>query len=74
MWRGQKRPGCLQRGPDILIHIDGLPSSPDESTGEECEEEQHAVVPLGFAPGHVELVEEPVEVQERRRELVEDEG
>lgn len=60
--------------PHVLVHARGLISAPDETAAEEGREEHDAVVELGTGASHVELVEEPVEVQERRRELIEDEG
>ena len=64
----------MQRGPDVLGHADGLVGAPEEAAAEEAGEEEDAVVPLGAGAGHVELVEEPVEVEEGGGELVEDEG
>jgi hypothetical protein len=55
------------------VHVDiyGLPGAPDETAGEEYEEEEHAVVPLERAAGHVDLVQEPVNIEEGAGELVE---
>jgi hypothetical protein len=64
----------VQRRPDILVDAQGLVGAPDEAAAEEGEEEQDAVVELGAGAGHVELVEEPVEIEEGGGELVEDEG
>lgn len=64
----------MDGGPDILVHSDGLVGAPDEAAGEEDEEEEEAVVQLEAGAGEIELVEEPVDVEERRGELVEDEG
>lgn len=63
----------MQRGPDILIHADGLVGSPDEATAEEGRQQDDAVVPLVFGARQVQLVEEPVDVEEWGGELVEDE-
>lgn len=52
----------MQRGPDVLVDADGLVGAPEEAAAEEAAEEEHAVVPLGARAGHVEFVEEPVEV------------
>lgn len=60
--------------PHVHVDVCGLPGSPDETAEEEREEQQHPVVPLRTAAGHVDLVEEPVDVEERGRELVEDES
>lgn len=51
-----------------------LVSSPDEAAGEEREQQHHAVVPLCLAAGHVDFVQEPVDVQEGAGEFIEDEG
>ena len=64
----------MQRGPDVLGHADGLIGAPEQAAAEEAGEEEDAVVPLGSRTGHVELVEEPVEVEKGGGELVEDEG
>ena len=75
---GGRVPGLLaivvQRGPDVLRHADGLVGAPEQAAAEEAGEEEDAVVPLGAGAGHVELVEEPVEVEEGGGEFVEDEG
>ena len=64
----------MQRGPDVLVHADGLVGAPDEAAGEEHEEEHDAVVPLVFGACEVDFVEEPVDVEKRGGEFVEDEG
>ena len=64
----------MQCRPDVLGDADGLVRAPQQATAEEAREEEDAVVPLGAGAGHVQLVEEPVEVEEGGRELVEDEG
>lgn len=62
---------------DGVPHVDvddgGLPGAPDEAAAEEGDEQGDAVVKLGFGARHVELVEEPVDVEEGGGELVEDE-
>ena len=63
----------MQRGPDVLIHANTLVGAPEEAAAEEAAQEKDAVVPLGAGAGHVELVEEPVEVQEGGGEFIEDE-
>ena len=63
----------MQRGPDVLVHTDGLVGAPDEAAGEEHEEEDDPVVPLVFRAGEVDFVEEPVDVEEGGGEFVEDE-
>ncbi len=64
----------MHGGPDVGVHADGLVAAPDEAAAEEGGEQQEAVVPLRAGAGHVQLVEEPVEVEEGGGELVEDEG
>jgi len=64
----------VQRRPDVLVDADALVGAPEEAAAEEAGEEEDAVVPLGAGAGHVEFVEEPVEVQEGGGEFVEDEG
>lgn len=64
----------VQAGPDVLVDAHGLVRAPEEAAGEEGEEEQDAVVPLCARARHVQLVEEPVDVEEGGGELVEDEG
>lgn len=63
--------GEVQRGPDILIHADGLVGAPDEAAAEEGGEQDDAIIPLVFRAGQVQLVKEPVDVEKRGRELVE---
>lgn len=63
----------VERGPDIGIDAEGLVGAPHEATAKEGGEEEDTVVPLGLGAGHVEFVEEPVEVEKRGGELVEDE-
>ena len=61
-------------GPEVLVDAQGLVRAPEEAAAEEGGEQEDAVDELGHRAGHVEFVKEPVEVEERRRELVEDEG
>ena len=63
----------LKRSPNVLIHPHALPRAPDQATGSERRDERDAVDELGGGSGHVELVQEPVDVEKGRRELVEDE-
>lgn len=60
--------------PHVFVDLDGLPGAPDQTAAEEGDEEGDAVVQLRTGAGHVELVEEPVDVKEGCRELVEDKG
>ena len=64
----------MQCGPDVLGDADGLIGAPEQATAEEAREEKHAIVPLRTGAGHVQLIEEPVEVKKGGRELVEDES
>lgn len=64
----------MQGRPDVLVDADGLVGAPDETAAEEGDEQEDAVVELGARARHVDLVEEPVEVEEGRGQLVEDEG
>ena len=64
----------MEGGPAVLVDAQGLVGAPQETAAEEGGEEEDAVVPLGAGAGHVELIEEPVEVEEGGGELVEDEG
>ena len=64
----------MESGPDVLRDADGLVGAPEQATAEEAGEEKDAVVPLGSGAGHVQFVEEPVEVEKGGREFVEDEG
>ncbi len=64
----------MQCRPDVLGDTDRLIGAPEQATAKEAGEEEHAVVPLGSGAGHVQFIEEPVKVEERRGELVEDEG
>lgn len=60
--------------PDILVDANGLVGAPNKAAGKERKQKQKSIIQLCLRSGHVEFVEEPVEVQEWGRELVEDEG
>lgn len=64
----------MQCRPDVLGDADRLIGAPEQATAEKAGEEEHAVIPLRAGAGHVELIEEPVEIEERGGKLVEDEG
>lgn len=64
----------MQCCPDVLGDADRLIRAPEQATAEEAREEKHAIVPLRSGAGHVQLIEEPVKVEEGRGELVEDKG
>ena len=59
-------------GPEVLVDAQRLVRTPEETATEEGDEQEDAVDELGERASHVEFVEEPVEVEEGRRELVED--
>lgn len=69
--------GCVWAVDVAAVHVfeddDGLIRSPYQSAAEECEEETDAVVELDIGTRHVEFVAEPVDVEEWRRQLIEDE-
>lgn len=67
------RPCLFQGNPHVPVHQDGLPAPPENTAAEEDRQEGHAVVPLGATTGHVDLVEEPVDIEEGAGELVQDE-
>ena len=52
----------MQGSPNVLVDAEGLVSSPDETGEEEGGKEEKPVVPLCAGAGHVELIEEPVDV------------
>lgn len=58
---------------DIEEDAQGGVGAPDEAAAEEGREEDDAIGELEIGAGEGELVEEPVDVEEGRRELVEDE-
>lgn len=64
----------MEDQPDILIYARCLIRSPHKPAPKECQEQQYAIAELETGTGHVALVKEPIEVQERRRQLVEDKG
>ena len=66
--------GGLDSGPYVLVDADGLVGAPDEAAGEEGGEEDEPVIELDAGACQVELVAEPVDVEEGGGELVEDEG
>ena len=63
----------MQCRPNVLIDADRLVCAPEQAAAEEAGEEKHAIVPLRSRAGHVEFIEEPVKIEERGGELVEDE-
>lgn len=72
-WHGKSFPLGIQRKPDVLIHFDGLIGSPNKTAGSKSANEDDAVDELRGRPGQAEFVHEPVDVEERGGELVEDE-
>ena len=63
----------MDGAPHVLVDDGRLVGTPDEAAREEGEEQGDAVVQLGLGARHAELVEEPVDVEERGGELVQDE-
>jgi hypothetical protein len=58
----------------VIKHREGGVCAPDKTATEEGGEEENAVGELEVGTGLVELVEEPVDVEERGGELIEDES
>lgn len=63
----------LDAGPEVAVDEDGGVGAPHQAAGEEGGDQHEAVVELGAGAGHAQLVEEPVDVEEGRGELPEDE-
>ena len=63
----------MQCRPNVLVNADRLICAPEQAAAEKAGEEKHAIVPLRSGAGHVEFIEEPVKIEERGGELVEDE-
>lgn len=61
-------------GPEILVNPEGLPCAPEQPAAKKGEEKGNAIVELATRAGHVQLIEEPVEVEGNGRQLVQDEG
>lgn len=68
------RGGGGQRRIDVRVDEDGLVCAPHDAAAEEGHEQGDAVVELGLGAGKIQLVAEPMDVQEGGGELVEDEG
>lgn len=66
--------GEMESGPAILIYAEGLVCPPQKATAEERAEQDDAVIPLWLGTGHLQLVEKPVEVEERGGQFVQDKG
>jgi hypothetical protein len=64
---------AVDRVPHVDVDDGRLVGTPDQAAEEEGDEQGDAVVQLGLGARHVELVEEPVDVEEGSGELVEDE-
>ena len=64
----------MQPGPDILVYPDGLVRAPKKAAGKERGEKHDAVIPLHAGTGETQLVEKPVDIEEWRGELVENES
>ena len=61
---------CL---PDVAEDVESSVSAPDQARKEKRQYEYYAIVKLCIRASHVQLVEEPVEIEKRRREFKEDE-
>lgn len=64
----------MQTSPDILVNPDGLIRAPKEAAGKERGEKHDAVVPLRAGTGETQLIEKPMDIEEGRGELVENES
>jgi hypothetical protein len=60
--------------PYVVVDEDGLIRSPDKTRQEERGEQRDAIVELCGRACEPEFVEEPVDVEERRREFIQDEA
>ena len=63
----------LERSPDVLIHPNALIGAPNQSTSPERRDERDAIDELCRRASHAELIHEPMNVEKRRRQLVENE-
>ncbi len=63
----------LERSPDVLIHPNALIGAPNQSTSPERRDERDAIDELCRRASHVELIHKPMNVEKRRRQLVENE-
>ena len=63
---------CGIGSPYIPIHAYRLVGAPNQAAATKAQQEQNAVDKLSRGSGHAGLVEEPVDIQEGCRELVED--
>ena len=61
----------MEDQPDILIYARRLIRSPYKPAPKERQEQQYAIAELETGTSHVALVEEPIEVEEWRRQLIE---
>ena len=59
----------IDGSPHVPHHAKRLEGAIDEPAREEAEEQKDAVVQLSAGPSHVHLVEEPVNIEERRGKL-----
>ena len=72
-WRYRQAPGRLERGPDVLIHPYTLIAAPNQSTSAERRDERDAIDELCRRASHIELIHKPMNVEKRRRQLVQHE-
>ena len=61
----------MHGSPDILIYTDGLVCPPEQATREESYKQGDSINKLKFRPRHIQFIEEPVEIEEGRGELIE---
>ena len=69
----RRRRGICVDAKDILEHDDGVKCSPKNAAAEERADQEEPVDELDFPACELEFIAEPVDVEERRRELEEDE-
>ncbi len=63
----------LEGRPDVLIHPHALIGAPNQSTSPECRDERDAIDELCRRASHAELIHKPMNIEKRRRQLVENE-
>ena len=63
----------LERSPDVLIHPNALIGAPDQATSPESRDECDSINELCRRSSHAELVHEPMNVEKRRRQFIENE-
>ena len=71
-WHWQLR-GCLHRAPDITVQIDTLVRPPQQPAAGERGEQNDPIDELRPRARHPHLIQKPVYIEERRRQLVQHE-